>query len=511
MYKLPLNAVIIAVPLIVAMSSTLTKANTVPVQANTILNAQPLQPQSKLKVEAGKWLHFSAWPHAKFIQSSKTQGLQILDQHNRVLSNYAGQFTAFDYRANTQNLVLAAIDSQRQQVAVFGFDQKIIQWQNPIYIPKRNFKVESLCMYQDDQNNSYAFLNGESGFGEQWLIAQNFKALQQPRLMRGLSLPPKSQFCQVNDLTAQLIVNEEHVGLWAYSANPETALTRQVIDLVKPYGAIQGNPAGIGTLGSQLVLIDAEKSILHRYEYHHNKWQPLTTMPITALKDVESIDLNVQANQRQILMTDDGQLKTIQMTWAERQPIMVKKIPFVTADEQTDVVPHTGDAADDPAIWYNEKLHEKSRILGTDKQGGLQVTNLSGKTLQYLPVGRLNNVDVRHGFQWGKQVIDLAIATNRDHNSLHVFAVQPDTGVVSELGEIKTNLTDIYGLCMYKDQQGKIYAIPNDKNGTFVQYEIQGKNQQLTAREVQRFAVKTQPEGCVVDDASGRIFLGEED
>ena len=58
-------------------------------------------------------------------------------------------------------------------------------------------------------------------------------------------------------------------------------------------------------------------------------------------------------------------------------------------------VPHDGDAADDPAVWVNPDDPSKSVIVGTDKEGGLMVYDLAGRQLQYLPVGDMNNVDVR--------------------------------------------------------------------------------------------------------------------
>ena len=47
---------------------------------------------------------------------------------------------------------------------------------------------------------------------------------------------------------------------------------------------------------------------------------------------------------------------------------------------ETTPVPHSGDAADDPAIWVNEANPGASRIFGTDKQGGLAVYDLAGKS-----------------------------------------------------------------------------------------------------------------------------------
>lgn len=56
------------------------------------------------------------------------------------------------------------------------------------------------------------------------------------------------------------------------------------------------------------------------------------------------------------------------------------------------------------------------------------VYDLEGRQLQSLTVGRLNNVDVRSGFRLGSKRVDLAVASNRDHNSLHLFAIDRASG-----------------------------------------------------------------------------------
>src|SRR5210317_39521 len=67
----------------------------------------------------------------------------------------------------------------------------------------------------------------------------------------------------------------------------------------------------------------------------------------------------------------------------------------VTATLETEPVPSGGDAADDPAIWIHPTDPGLSTIIGTDKRGGLAVYALDGTELQYIPAGRLNNVDLR--------------------------------------------------------------------------------------------------------------------
>lgn len=91
-----------------------------------------------------------------------------------------------------------------------------------------------------------------------------------------------------------------------------------------------------------------------------------------------------------------------------------------------------------------------------------------------------------------------------------MFAIDPASGVVSELGQVPTASQDIYGLCMYKNQAGDIYTIVNDKDGRFLQYRMQDNHGMIDAELVREFSVSSQPEGCVADDKNHRLFVGEE-
>src|SRR5687768_14696287 len=51
----------------------------------------------------------------------------------------------------------------------------------------------------------------------------------------------------------------------------------------------------------------------------------------------------------------------------------------VTASVETTPVPHSGDAADDSAVWVHPTDPALSRIIGTDKLGGIAVYDLSGR------------------------------------------------------------------------------------------------------------------------------------
>ena len=70
--------------------------------------------------------------------------------------------------------------------------------------------------------------------------------------------------------------------------------------------------------------------------------------------------------------------------------------PLAIAVRATAETAGTSGDADDPAIWVNEADPAQSLILGTDKTAGLYAYGLDGAVRQFLPDGRLNNVDLRH-------------------------------------------------------------------------------------------------------------------
>lgn len=483
----------------------------------TALNFSTISDKS-FKVEAVQHLAVAAWPEASMIQSSKSDGLRILDRHNTILAQLAGKFAAVAYQElDDSQILIQMVDLTTQQAMTTRFNFKNNTWSKMTALPKTAFKIETLCVYQNQSKDIFSFLLGEQGVGEQWVIGQNGSLLPQPKLVRQLNLPVGSSACALNPANDQLLLNEEGIGVWQYPADAEQPFARHIVDLIQPYGHIQGTPAGIAILGQTAFALDKKSHLIYQYQQKGKGWTYLKTWSLPDMKKPDQLQVWLDQGQVKFLVNDNHQLKLATVTEKDagialdQSEASTDHVVTVRPEVQTLSVPHAGDAADDPAIWQNVNNPSQSRILGTDKQGGLQVYDLEGKETQYLAVGRLNNVDIRPDFMWGNRRVDVAVATNRDQNSLHVFAIDQQTGKVSVLGEVATTLKDIYGLCLYQNHQKEIFAIPNDKDGTFIQYRLTGREQQLQATEVQRFAVKTQPEGCVVDDSKDRIFLGEED
>ena len=180
----------------------------------------------------------------------------------------------------------------------------------------------------------------------------------------------------------------------------------------------------------------------------------------------------------------------------------------VHAEVETHAVDSEGDAADDSAIWYNHEQPENSKILATNKKAGLRVYDLNGVLVQKIDSGRINNIDLRQSVSLDNKKLDIAVASNRSNNSLQVYTID-SVGRVSDVGFQPLALPEPYGLCLHSNKQGEIYTFVNDKNGTFQQWQLISVDP-LEMVKVDQFKVATQPEGCVVDDVKGIVYLGEE-
>ncbi|MFL6878902.1 phytase [Pseudomonas marginalis] len=440
------------------------------------------------------------------LATSTRDGLQLLDSQGAELARFKGNFSSLDTRAAGAQVLVASLDNERQQALLISLDSASKSWGKPLYLPTRDYPVNGLCLYRDAAANLFVFLVGEEGKGEQWLVGNGATLLTAPQRVRGLPLPPSAQFCQVDDATQQLLVNEENVGWWAYPAHPEAEVKRTPVALFdtpkREAGAMALVPGGV-------VALDPKTARLHLFQHTGERWVEQPSLGLPGLKEPEQLALN----GRQLLVRDDdsGTLYQARLDWQATPVAAAAVLPEVAALRQSDPVGRQGDAADDPAIWIHPQTPANSRVLGTNKKQGLLAYDLDGKLLQELAVGRLNNVDVRPNFKLGAQTVDLAVASNRDHNSLSLFSIDRQSGELREAGEVPTPLKEIYGICLFQPASGEIYAIANGKDGTFLQYRLSAPDGRVHGELVRQFKVDSQPEGCVADDQRQRLFIGEED
>ncbi|GAA0377310.1 hydrolase [Acrocarpospora corrugata] len=175
-------------------------------------------------------------------------------------------------------------------------------------------------------------------------------------------------------------------------------------------------------------------------------------------------------------------------------PAVADEAPTVTAKVETPALYDDGDGGnangDDPAIWVHPAKPGKSVVVTTAKEGGLYAYDLKGAQLQHIPAppppgeddepGRFNNVDLVYGFA-GR---DLAVVTDRGHDKLRFYAVDPAKAATS--GAPLTDITDpnvpfvfnddqdgvndattAYGLATWQDKTG-VYALVSRRHQTSI-------------------------------------------
>lgn len=187
----------------------------------------------------------------------------------------------------------------------------------------------------------------------------------------------------------------------------------------------------------------------------------------------------------------------------------------VAADFETEALKNpskSDDAADDPAVWVNKENPAKSLIIGTDKTAGLAVYDLSGKELFFYPDGRMNNVDVRYGFPYKGEKIDIVACSNRSARSVNLYQIHSN-GSLTKLpteGFASPMEKNVYGFAL-GTANGKFYAYVNSKQGEVVQWQFAAEGDVVKAKIVRQLNLGKQLEGMVADDATGTLFIGAEE
>lgn len=200
--------------------------------------------------------------------------------------------------------------------------------------------------------------------------------------------------------------------------------------------------------------------------------------------------------------------------------------PIIKPVKVTEQVKHD---SDDPAIWINKTNPAQSLILGTDKDedGALYVFDLNGKIVHGKVIRNLkrpNNVDIEYGLMLNGKATDIAVVTERLTHKLRIFALPEMTpldngGIDVFVGEEGTGYRDLMGISMYKNPNGKIFAIVGRKNGPQTgsylwQYLLEDDGKGLIKAKVVRkfgkYSGKKEIEAIAVDDALGYVYYSDE-
>lgn len=484
------------------------------------------------------------------VGTAELAGLELYDPSGkRIGAVPAGEAVNLDIRYGALNLngrpspIVAAADAESDSLRIFRPSPSGLTEVGQRAVPL-GFALEGVCLYHSPEDGAlYAFATGDAGEIDQLLLFESSPGRVDARKVRRLNVPSTAEQCTVDDRTGQLYVSEEALGIWRFTAEPETDAAPTLIDAVR-LGRIAEEVGGValynGGEGARW-LLGSNSSAGQILVYDHGKddafvgavsvGQGPTAVAQPGGLFATSAQL-ANAGGGALLVADDdaeggsnykivpfaGIAKALNISAGSPQPLatpVAPTFPIVRPIVETAPMAHAGDAADDPAIWRNPAQPAASLIIGTDKQGGLHLYDLNGRSIQFAPDGKMNNVDLREGFRLGGKEVVLVTASDRTNKAVAIYRLDtaaPRLVNVAD-GVQPSGLSDPYGQCMYRSPRtGKYYVFVSDPDGLVRQWELvstgSGKVRVKPVRDI-RFGSQT--EGCVADDLTGMLYVGEED
>lgn len=447
------------------------------------------------------------------------------------------------YGVDVRGDIIAVLDRKEGRIRLSRYDFASGQAQaidaRPLML---GYSGEGLCLSKSARDGSlYAFALGGEGQLDQWLLFPTADGKLDGRLVRRLHLSSDAKYCVADDASGALYVAQQAVGIWRYDADPEAEAVPTIVDINR-LGAIAGEVGGLAILnggaeGNYLVAANADAGDYTVYDRNADdkylgafRIQKDGADVLQGPSGLFGVRAPVGAGlpAGALLVTDDRKAgaNTQLLSWKDvaaalkvspgqdKPTAAPSKLALVQATMETQPVSHGGDAADDPAIYVHPTDPTKSAIIATDKKGGMLVYDLSGKLLQYLPDGKMNNVDLRHGFKLGGKSVTLVTASDRTRKAIALYTIDSDTRQLTSVadGVQATGLSDPYGLCMYRSRKGATYVFISDPDGLVRQWKLvatpAGK---VRAEPVRDVKFDTQTEGCVADDDTGALYVAEED
>jgi 3-phytase len=104
-----------------------------------------------------------------------------------------------------------------------------------------------LCLYRSPNTGKiYVFVNGDDTRKRQWELVDTGNGRVGTRFVRELAFDSQTEGCVADDLTGQLYVNEEDIGLWRMSAEADGGTSMTAVERIVDNPAVLDDYEGLG-------------------------------------------------------------------------------------------------------------------------------------------------------------------------------------------------------------------------------------------------------------------------
>ncbi|MBM4108501.1 MAG: phytase [Phycisphaerae bacterium] len=166
----------------------------------------------------------------------------------------------------------------------------------------------------------------------------------------------------------------------------------------------------------------------------------------------------------------------------------------------------------DVALWIDRRDPSRSAVLVAHGRG-VTLLSLDGGEIGGLGGPAFNAIDVRTGVTLGSERIDVVAAGGAGDPALRLFALDPDSRSLRDMGKVATDLADVSALAL-RWSEGALSCFAGDAQGAVVHLllgPIEGGpgERSIAARVARRWAVGGPVTGLAADDADGAVYVAE--
>lgn len=189
------------------------------------------------------------------VATDKKSGLYLYDMQGRVLQHLPdGKMNNVDLRTGFMLggepiVLVAASDRTRKAIALYRLDtanRRLVDVADGLQ-PTEQGDPYGLCLYRSPRSGkTYVFINDSNGEKRQWELTDAGNGRVRAERVRDFAFGSQVEGCVADDETGVLYVNEEDVGLWRMSAEPDGGEAMAAVDRVDANPAIRDDMEGVG-------------------------------------------------------------------------------------------------------------------------------------------------------------------------------------------------------------------------------------------------------------------------
>jgi len=146
-------------------------------------------------------------------------------------------------------VLVAASDRTHKSIALYRLDtvnRRLVDIADGLQ-PTGQGDPYGLCLYRSPRSGkTFVFINDSNGEKRQWELIDAGNGRVRAERVRDFAFGSQAEGCVADDETGVLFVNEEDVGLWRLSAEPDGGSDMIAVDRVDANPAIRDDMEGIG-------------------------------------------------------------------------------------------------------------------------------------------------------------------------------------------------------------------------------------------------------------------------